>query len=578
MRFWHHWSLPFTMATSKCIVCRRSNADCQNSCRSRVATSQEADVPGLARPPSLLDMVGQANADPDTKDEVATLANGGNCTLCGSPSVPRSASLYNLLSKEPEPDPVHASIKARAKLLVVASFFMSACNTMQSILYVPSALKVTGSPKGANLLLASLHSFCAMLDIFLAPTFGSLTDATGRKPPLLMLSASLCFSRLLMLFPQNKRTLSLSRIVGYFSSSLFSNTLTASILDLTHDRPELGAVYRSLDASAKGWGVVVGPWLAGLVGKRSLGRGPLSSACLPFVLSASFGAMCFLWVKLLTQETLPAENRKPFKPKAKNIFGVLELLGHGPQMNRVFAMSILADVGARTGPIFAVTTQTMFGWDTEQTSRWLLCYGLGMAIGPGIISKHTIATFGPRGAHSLDSIGLTIAASMLAVSRKGKLFWSALLVFLVSLGFSAGGRTAQTSMAVALIPNIGRGELTGRFSSLGSISNMLSPQLYAMVFAAFTSKSAPVYYPGAPFAVAAMGYFSYFVLLQGVSPKLYPWGVQAKAKENAVSGSVMRTPSSSKIKRTPSGSGLKRTPSASRVGMKRTPSAGTLRR
>lgn len=477
----------------------------------------------LSQPASVLDLIGQANADPE---EAPTVFDGPDLDAHPSSGRPlqRPPSLYDLVTpQKSDEDSVKCAIKAKARSLVMASFLVSACNTMSSILYVPAALSATGSAKGASLLLASLHSFCAMLDIFVAPSFGALTDTIGRKGPLVCLSGLLCLSRWLMLHRQNKRFLTVSRVVGYFSASLFSNTLVASILDITHGHPELGTVYRAMDSSAKGWGVVVGPWLAGLVAKRSLGPGLLSSTKLPYLLSGGFAALGCSWISLSVDESLAIEKRKPFKPKAKNILGFLELLGHGPQMNRIVVMSIMADVGARTAPIFAVTTKAMFGWDTETTARWLLCYGLGMAIGPGLLSKEKVRQFGLRGAHVVDNIGMVLAAAMLAASRKGKLFWSALLVYVYSLGFGPTGRSIQMDIATQLIPNVGKGELTGRFSSLGSISNMFSPQLFAWVFAFCTSEKSPVYYPGAPFAVAAFTNFLYGVLLTGVSKELVPW-------------------------------------------------------
>ena len=64
---------------------------------------------------------------------------------------------------------------AEIKKLLIASFLMSCCNTMQSVLYVPAAIKLAGSERTAATLLASLHSLCAALDILAAPSFGAVT-------------------------------------------------------------------------------------------------------------------------------------------------------------------------------------------------------------------------------------------------------------------------------------------------------------------------------------------------------------------------------------------------------------------
>lgn len=442
---------------------------------------------------------------------------------CDAGAPPQKHDVQMLASRE-------AAVKAKVKCMLVASFLMSTCNTMSSILYVRSALTAAGSPMAAAQLLTFLHSFCAAMDIFGAPSFGAVTDTTGRKRPLVCLSASLCISRLFMLWKQNKRTLSASRIIGYVSASLFSNTISASILDLTHDRPDLAPVYRAMDASAKGYGVLVGPYLAGFLGKRSLGKGLLSSAQLPFLVSAAFGGFCCLWTSQMVAETLPTENRKPFKVKSKNVFGFLQLLGHHDQLNRVFVLAILGDIPSRTAPVFALATKTMFGFDTEMTARWILGYGLGMAVGPGLVAKRTVRLFGIRGAHYWDVIGIAIAAGMMACSRKGKLFWGALGVYLFSLGVSSGFKAMQMQVATKILPDVGRGELTGRFSSVASISNMCSPQLYSLAFGLFTSESAPFYYPGVPFAIASASSWIYLLLIQTIDTELWPGTAVAGGK------------------------------------------------
>lgn len=153
-----------------------------------------------------------------------------------------------------------------------------------------------------------------------------------------------------------------------------------------------------------------------------------------------------------------------------------------------------------------------------------------MAIGPRLVAKHTVRVFGPRGAHYWDVIGQIIAAGMLASSRKGKLFWSSLGVYLFSLGVSSGFRAMQMHIATTILPDVGRGELTGRFSSIASISNMLSPQLYAFAFGVFTSESAPFYFPGVPFAIASSSSLAYLFLVHTISSELWPWNKDALRK------------------------------------------------
>ena len=66
--------------------------------------------------------------------------------------------------------------------------------------------EVTGSVASASVFLSNLQSVCALLELWLAPHVGALTDALGRRPPLLVLSALLTLSRLLMVPPCGGQT------------------------------------------------------------------------------------------------------------------------------------------------------------------------------------------------------------------------------------------------------------------------------------------------------------------------------------------------------------------------------------
>merc|ERR1719324_79671 len=113
-------------------------------------------------------------------------------------------------------------------------------------------------------------------------------------------------------------------------------------------------------------------------------------------------------------------------------------------------MLLAQDVSCRTGPIFALSTRKMFGWDGEKTGRWIMIYGLAMALAPAAVTPRLIQNFAVRAAN-------------------------------------------------IYIPEMGKGELTGAISSLTSISNMVSPQLHAGLFRYFAET-----YPAAPFALVTV--------------------------------------------------------------------------
>jgi MFS family permease len=411
--------------------------------------------------------------------------------------------------------------------LLCASFLMSCCNTMQSVLYVPAAVRIAGSEKRAGTLLASLHSTCALIDVFLAPYFGLVTDKIGRRKPLLTLGALLTFSRLMMIDAKSMFTLCLSRVLGYASSSFFSNTIATCILDISTDSQSM-AVYRSQDASAKGWGVVVGPWVAGLLAKTGGGsHGLFAAKNRPFVASAALGALCYAWCHWKVKETQSEEERDAFKVKPKELFGFAKLFGKHPMMTRTMLLLLAQDVSCRTGPIFALSTRKMFGWDGEKTGRWIMIYGLAMALAPAAVTPRLIQNFGVRTAMYIEAAVATVGSGLLSL-QKPTLFWAALFPYLFCLGGHSNVRSTTVRAANIYIPEMGKGELTGAISSLTSISNMVSPQLHAGLFRYFAET-----YPAAPFALVTVCNIIGALILKTLPEEVAPSTAPKKADKKA---------------------------------------------
>lgn len=432
------------------------------------------------------------------------------------------------VSKDNKVDSFEAKVRPVVNKMLVATFLMTACNTMQSILYVPAALKVMGNPGGANRLMATLQTFSSLLDILAAPTMGALSDTFGRRMPLLGFALTMAISRVMMLGEQSIFTLSVSRIFGAFASGLFSTTMQASLLDVVKERPDLGAVYRAMDASVKGMAVIVGPYLAGVLGKRDIfSSRSLKKERLPYLASTFFAVAALIWTQTFVKETNKegSDGRKPFKPKMKNLLGFLNLFGKSPEMNRFALMYVWFDVGSQTGPVFAVTSKTLFGYDIETVARWLLVYGFGMALAPGVISKYTVNKFGSRGALSFDIFFATLANFMMSISpfAGSATYWGALPFFWLALAGPSNNRTLAVRMGNHYAPEMGRGEFSGNLSSLTSISKMLSPQLHANGFAFLTSDRSPFYYAAFPFFLCMSSCGTYFAYLQTIGTKVFPW-------------------------------------------------------
>ena len=80
---------------------------------------------------------------------------------------------------------------------------------------------------------------------------------------------------------------------------------------------------------------------------------------------------------------------------------------------------------------------------------------------------------------------------------------------------------AVTGLMANRIPDNQQGELQGLMSSLSAIVAILSPLLMTQTFGYFTTATAPIYFPGAPFLAAA------FLMVLALVPFVY--GLRHKA-------------------------------------------------
>merc|ERR1719313_1486462 len=103
-------------------------------------------------------------------------------------------------------------------------------------------------------------------------------------------------------------------------------------------------------------------------------------------------------------------------------------------------------------------------------------------------------------------------------------------MFFLCLGKPPAIRALVTRAAQQALPSMGQGELSGCQSSIGSLSNLVSPQIHAKSFAYFSSDKAPMYFPSMPFAICGASDILNLLLLASISEATSS-SAKAKPKE-----------------------------------------------
>jgi len=100
-------------------------------------------------------------------------------------------------------------------------------------------------------------------------------------------------------------------------------------------------------------------------------------------------------------------------------------------------------------------------------------------------------------------IGLLLYAIGMALFAVASQSW---MMFVFLIPYCLGGicgPALQSEMA-SHVPSNQQGELQGSLTGVMSLTTIIGPIVMTNIFAHFTSKTAPVYFPGAPFVVGAV--------------------------------------------------------------------------
>lgn len=352
-------------------------------------------------------------------------------------------------------------------------------------------MQLTGVPIDRAAQYGGALSFVyALMQFFCAPILGNLSDQFGRRPVLLFALLALGCDYLIMGFAPVIGWLFFGRMVAGVAGASFTPAY-AYVADISP--PERRAQNFGLLGAAFGIGFILGPAIGGLLG----GLGPRA----PFFTAGALALANTAFGYFALPESLARGSRRAFQWARANPLGTLAQMRKLPAVSAllgaVFLWQLAHQVFPSTWSFYGIT---QFHWSSREVGYSLAFVGLVMAIAQGLLTRVLIPRIGgERRAAALGMAAAFVAYLGYAFATHG---W---MVYVVSLSAFLFALTypSMNALASRQTPANAQGELQGAVACLYSLSSIVGPPLMTQVFSHFTARSAPVFFPGAAFVMAA---------------------------------------------------------------------------
>jgi DHA1 family tetracycline resistance protein-like MFS transporter len=322
-----------------------------------------------------------------------------------------------------------------------------------------------------------------------APIMGSLSDAYGRRPLLLLAVFGLCLDYVLSALAPTLFWLFVGRVIAGICGSSYV-IANAFIADVT--APEDRARAFGLMGAAFGAGFVIGPAIGGLLGEF----GPR----VPFWVAAGIAGLNVLYGWFVLPETLAPQNRRPFRLAASNPFGTLRVFSAYRGVLPLVAVLGLFFFASSVYPaVWAFWGMARFGWSEAIVGLTLAAFGIVAAVTQGTLAGPLVRWLGEGPVVFWGLVFATVAAAGYGVA-------GSLPVVLVLLVIHAPEGLVHPVVSALLsrsVPEDAQGQLQGGLSSVTNIAMLFGTLFFSQFFGLVMADGASPDRAGWPFLVAA---------------------------------------------------------------------------
>ncbi|MFT2011271.1 TCR/Tet family MFS transporter [Pontibacter sp. 13R65] len=335
----------------------------------------------------------------------------------------------------------------------------------------------------------------------LAPALGKLSDRYGRRAILLLSLLGIAIDYLFMSFSSGIGWLFAGRLLaGSTSTTLYmANAYTADITQPDNRARRFGFI-----GAAFGLGFTIGPVLGGELSQFGL-RFPFYAALAITALN-----MAYTWYFL--PESLPKNKQSAFAWKQANPIGTLLHLRRYPLVAGLCCSLFCTYIAVHVfHNVWAYFTSLKFNWGETSIGYSFGLLGILIALVQGFVTGLVVPKLGVKRTAFVGILLYSFGYFLLALASESWMMFA----FLVPYALGGVSEPAIQSIISGEVPETEQGELQGGIASLASVTAIVGGPFMSHIFAYFTSDSAPLYFPEAPFLVAtALTLTSLFIVLR----------------------------------------------------------------
>lgn len=323
----------------------------------------------------------------------------------------------------------------------------------------------------------------------MGPMMGNLGDRFGRRPVFLVSLFGFGIDFLLMGLAPSIIWLFIGRSIAGGFGAIFgpANAAMADMSSAEDRAASFGKV-----GAAFGLGFIIGPALGGFLGDYG--------TRLPFFVAAGLAFANGIYGYFVFPETMTKERQRRFEWRRANPFGALANLGKIKGILPIAFIYFLWVCAINIYPAsWSFFAPAQFGWDSKMVGISLTLVGVSMLLFQSLVIGKVVKRFGER---KTAMIGMAFGVTSFTITAFLTNGTIALLLNVLN-GFSGMAMPAINAMMSTRTPPNQQGELQGLNGSMSALAFLMAQLMYNNLLSTFTGASAPIYFPGAPFLVAA---------------------------------------------------------------------------